>query len=239
MSESVKVKALTTESARGLRNIGPPPMVIEELLPVGSITLVSGQPYSGKTFFALEAARAVATDAPFMGKWKVTRPGNVLIVEQDSPKYDTGRALWAMLAQGAAGEDPNEPSAVDNIRISWHPGLDLASRLDAMRIIETANHMWSGGVAEYQRVDVDAEGNVTVSPEQYEYGYDGASLIILDSSRSLHRGKEDKSDDMEVVLQNIKFIREKTGAAIILIAHDNATGEKTRGSTAILSLIHI
>jgi len=203
-------------------------MVIEELLPVGALTLVSGQPYSGKTFFALEAARAVATGQPFMGKWKVERPGNVLIVEQDSPKYDTGRALWAMLSDRADSDE------VDAISIAWHPGLDLASRLDAMRIIATARSLHTyRGVTINKTLNVDKEGNITELMEEYDHGYAGASLIILDSARSLHRGKEDKSDDMEQVMQNIKLIREHTGAAIILIAHDNASGEKTRGSTAI------
>jgi len=210
-------------------------MVIEELLPVGALTLVSGQPYSGKTFFALEAARAVATGAPFMGKWKVERPGNVLIVEQDSPKYDTGRALWAMLAEQVNNDDPRaEWSSADPIRIAWHPGLDLAARLDAMRIIATANSLYTWrGESYYERPVLDDTGDVIMVREEFDHGYRGASLIILDSSRSLHRGKEDKSDDMEAVMQNIKLIRMETGAAIILIAHDNAGGEKTRGSTAI------
>ena len=234
----LKVKLIPVEGTRGLKTLGPPPMVIEELIPVGSITLVSGQPYSGKTFFALEAARAVATGSLFMGKWKVERPGNVLIVEQDSPKYDTGRALWAMLAEQAAAEDPalveDEGSIVDPIYTAWHPGLDLSSRLDALRIAATANslHTWRG-LRDYPYAAVDNEGNVTHEWEEIDDGYYGVSLIILDSSRSLHRGEENESGDMEQVLQNIKLIREKTGAAIILIAHDNAAGEKTRGSTAI------
>src|SRR6185369_2766032 len=168
---------------------------------------VSGQPYSGKTFFALEAARAVATGSLFMGKWKVERPGNVLIVEQDSPKYDTGRALWAMLAEQAAAEDPalveDEGSIVDPIYTAWHPGLDLSSRLDALRIAATANslHTWRG-LRDYPYAAVDNEGNVTHEWEEIDDGYYGVSLIILDSSRSLHRGEENESGDMEQVLQN-------------------------------------
>lgn len=214
-------------------------MVIEELLPVGAITLLSGQPYSGKTFVALEIARAVATGEPFMGKWNVDQPGNVLIVEQDSPKYDTGRALWAMVAEqyqneSEAAREALGASILDGIRIAWHPGLDLKSAADAMRIIETANGMYTWrGEGDFVDFSVDPDGNITQSEVNVDFGYKGARVIILDSARSLHRGKENESDDMEKVLQNIKQIRERTGAAIVLIAHDNASGEKTRGSTAI------
>lgn len=219
-------------------------MVIEELLPAGSITFISGAKYTGKTFFALEAARVVATGGPdtevlFMGKWKVERPGNVLIVEQDSPRYDTGRALWCMLAYQYANEDAKDreesmSSIVDPIYISWHPDLDLLKRLDAMRVVQAANALYTWrGEAIYERPEVDNAGNIVVVREEHDLGYRGASLIILDSARALNRGKENESDDMETFVQNLKFIRQHTGAALIVIAHDNADGTKTRGSTAI------
>ena len=263
---SIKVPPIRVEEARELRLVGPPPMVIEELLPTGSITFISGAKYTGKTFFALEAARAVAT-APtpthgpivdprasnevtgassergydptkFMGKWRIERPGNVLIVEQDSPRYDTGRALWCMLAKQYAEEDAairdDEGSLVDPIYISWHPDLDLLKRLDAMRVVQTANDLYTWrGEASYERPEVDERGDVIRSCEYHDFGYRGASLIVLDSARALNRGKENESDDMEIFVQNLKYIRQHTGAAIIVIAHDNAGGTKTRGSTAI------
>ena len=238
-----QVPLIPIEGARGLKIVGPPPMVIEELLPAGSITFVSGAKYTGKTFFALEAARAVATGGPdtdvlFMGKWKVTRPGNVLIVEQDSPRYDTGRALWCMLAKQYAGEDPqvreDEGSLVDPIYVSWHPDLDLLKRLDAMRVVQAANNLYTWrGEGNYERPEVDADGNIIRERVYHDFGYRGASLIVLDSARALNRGKENESDDMETFVQNLKFIRQHTGAAVIVIAHDNADGTKTRGSTAI------
>jgi len=240
--QAPRVVPLSLEGARGLRTVGPPPMVIEELLPAGSITFISGAKYTGKTFFALEAARAVATgaspDVLFMGKWRVTRPGNVLIVEQDSPRYDTGRALWCMLAKQYAEEDPqvreDEGSIIDPISIAWHPDLDLLKRLDAMRVVQAANDLYTWrGAGLYSRPEVDADGNVVQVVEDHDIGYRGASLIVLDSARALNRGKENESDDMETFVQNLKYIRQHTGAAVIVIAHDNADGTKTRGSTAI------
>lgn len=243
MTEVPRVPPISLESARLLKTVGPPPMVIEELLPAGSITFISGAKYTGKTFFALEAARAVATGGPntevlFMGKWRVERPGNVLIVEQDSPRYDTGRALWCMLAQQYEDEDKrtreDEGSIIDPIYISWHPDLDLLKRLDAMRVVQAANDLYTWrGISNYATYETDKDGNVTTVQAQEDFGYRGASLIILDSARALNRGKENESDDMETFVQNLKYIRQHTSAAIIVIAHDNADGTKTRGSTAI------
>ena len=55
------------ETAASLAHIQQPPMLISEILPEGSITCVYAPTYSGKTFFALEAAKAIAFDLPFMG----------------------------------------------------------------------------------------------------------------------------------------------------------------------------
>ena len=236
------VRPIALEGARSLRGVGPPDMVIDQILPQGGITLVTGQKYTSKTFFALEAARAVATGEPFMGRWKVMAPGNVLIVEQDSPRYDTGRALWALLANQFHEESEEdrsvEGSCVDPIYVAWHPDLNLQNRLDAMRVADTAKKLYTfrgEGLYLTNQIDETPGGSfiTSIAKEEHDWGYRGARLIILDSARSLHRGEENDSGEMENFVQNVKFIRKETGAAIIIIAHDSAIGTRTRGSTAL------
>lgn len=237
------IRPLLLKGARDLRSIGKPLMLIEDIIPVGSIVLVSGPAYSGKTFFALEAARAIATGESFMGRFPVERPGNVLIVEQDSPEYDTGRAMWSMLKrqwheEGDQARADQGFSVVDPIRFSWHPDLNILNRLDATRIIVTANknYTWRGE-AVYSRPEITWAQDGSVSKverivEEQDFGWAGTSLIVLDTMRALHKGEENDSGEMEAVIQNLKYIRRETGAAIIAIAHDGVTGERTRGSTA-------
>jgi len=238
-----KFKPYEVKRARDLRALGRPAMLIDELIPVGSITLISGAAYSRKTWFALEAMRAVATGDKFMGEFEVRSQGNVLLIEQDSPLYDTGPGLWGMLKQmwkeeGDAEREAQGYSIIDPIYSVWHPGVNLLNRADTSRIVATGLSLSTFRGAGMGRWTVPVTNEVGEvigydrSEDEWDFSFDGVKLIVLDSSRALHGGDENDSKEMETVIQNLKYIRQHTNAAIILIAHDGATGLRTRGSTA-------
>jgi RecA/RadA recombinase len=241
-----KVKPLPVEGAGALVDIQPPPMLIEGLIPRGAVVLVAGPTYSGKTFFALELARAVATGDPFLGEFPVAHRGNVLIVEQDAPKYDTGQVMWSMLKrqwneEGDAERASQGYSVIDPLYFSWHPGIDITKRLDVARIAATARSLRTdrGEFAERSfNPTYDPETGSLIdlgeSVEFTEHAYKGAALIILDTLRALAvTAREDKSDDMEPIMQSLKLLRASTNATVLLIHHDNAAATRLRGSTAI------
>lgn len=234
-------KIIETEGSGALENIPKPWMLIDGLLPQGAVCVLAGRGYSGKTFLAMEAARAIVTGQPFLGHYKVPSfsRGNVLFIEQDSPKYDTGNAIWAMIKEQWKAEktDLEVQHPLEGLRIAWHPGLNLMQRLDAYRIAKTANSLFThlNNVVEDELI-FSEEGDVIgrrPTGDIEEEGYRGAKLIILDTLRALNTGKEDKSDDMEPIVQNLKLIRHLTGATILLIHHTGAGDERTRGSTAV------
>jgi hypothetical protein len=64
----------------------------------------------------------------------------------------------------------------------------------------------------------------------------GIQFLILDPFRRLHRRNENSStgkDGMDVVLANIDRIIVKTGVTVLVVHHTGASGERTRGSTAV------
>src|SRR3989304_9843356 len=77
-------------AARLLAGVPMPPMLIEGLVPRRGLVMFSADPYVGKTFLALEAARAVASHPPFLGRFQAWG-GKVLFVEEDSPAWDLGK----------------------------------------------------------------------------------------------------------------------------------------------------
>jgi len=235
---------LEIESVNSLQGIQKPPMLVDNLLPKGSITLLAGPTYSGKTFFAMELARAVALGTKFMGHFNIAERGNVLFIEQDSPKYDTGRALWAMLHDYETDEERGARgfSDLDSLYVSWHPGLNLKNPLDLARIAVTANKLntFRGIYFSQPQYEIDSQGEPYLADDgEHDEGYQGAALIILDTFRSLHTAEENSSTEMEAIMQGIKQLRQATGAAIVRIHHGPkpTLGQPdfigVRGSTAI------
>jgi hypothetical protein len=236
---------IKTETLADIPGMDPPRMLIEGLIPVGAIAVVAGPSYSGKTFVGLEAASAYAyRNRAFMGRFDMDRPADqkhVLFIQQDAPRYDTGRALWAMnpeipwtydpMFDGYAEIDP-EPDEQEAywyamgrqhlIHFAWHQGLDLTNEDHCLNIIDTANGLSTDLGCDLRNGDLRRA--------------EGTGLIIFDSFRSVHTGAEDKSDEMEPVIANLKSIRAATNATIMVIHHapkDPKDHFGLRGSTAI------
>lgn len=211
------------ETAASLAHIQQPPMLISEILPESSITCVYAPTYSGKTFFALEAAKAIAFDLPFMGNWKIDAPGNVIFIEQDSPPYDTGRALYAMLKlhikRLEAQIDGSHHLAA--LGLAWHPGLSLQKGEDCTEIARVAKNRFTS---------LGHHGPV-------ERFYEGTKLIVMDTLRRL-KGSADENDatQMGTIMNNLDWIREHSGGAAILFLHHSTKATfGVRGSSAIES----
>lgn len=220
------MKPLPLESAATLAHIAKPPMLITDLIPERSITFIAGPTYSGKTFFALELARAVAFNQPFMGHFPVERPGNVLFIEQDSPKYDTGRALYSMilplLPQLEACADGAHP--LQALQLSWFPGVNLTRPEDVGRIAHTAKHL---------STPLGYRGRDEITD-------DGCRLIILDTFRRHFTGNENDSDIMQTILDRLTWLVNETGASLLCLHHVSRPhpggamdSMNLRGSTAI------
>src|SRR3972149_6711151 len=69
-----------------------PPMLVDTVLPMRTLTGLSSFPGVGKTWLSLELARAVATGTKFLGQHQA-RIGNVVFVGQDASVHDYGRQL--------------------------------------------------------------------------------------------------------------------------------------------------
>lgn len=62
-----------------------PGMLIEGMIPLHGACLIVGAPKSGKTLLAAQAAIAIASGTPLLGRYKILHQGPVLMVEQDDP----------------------------------------------------------------------------------------------------------------------------------------------------------
>jgi KaiC/GvpD/RAD55 family RecA-like ATPase len=94
----MQVSRLKAVGVDGLFAMGAPPeWIISGVIPENGVVMISADPYSSKTFFALEACLAVATGTPFMGHFPV-RKGRTLYIGEDSPAWDVAAQVRKLLA---------------------------------------------------------------------------------------------------------------------------------------------
>jgi hypothetical protein len=65
--------------------VSKPESLIDGILPATGASLIVGAPKSGKTLAAVQMAIAVAAGSDLYGRYKILKPGPVLVVEKDDP----------------------------------------------------------------------------------------------------------------------------------------------------------
>lgn len=239
------VQPMPCDGIGSIKSLPKPPMLIDEIIPRGALVMISGPSHVGKTFFAIEIMKALALKEPWGGYFSVPQSENALLIEQDAPKADAGRVIWSMVKNSYI--DPlvwqqDSPTGVEQqpleaLNFLWHKGLNLFNGQDAAKIASTGRScLFNMGYRTYLTPpQFDSHGDL-LDPggqEHLKSTRHGVGLIVYDSFRSLHTGDEDESGDMEAIVQELKWIREETGATQLILHHDNASGLRPRGSTAI------
>lgn len=86
--------------------IQPPPPLFDGLLLHRTLTMVSGEPYTGKTLFLIATALSLATGKPLLGRFPPKELRRVLFIGQDAPTWDyAGQALKLTRGYGIKPEE--------------------------------------------------------------------------------------------------------------------------------------
>jgi len=109
----MKMKQYTPKFGSELYDVKVPPMLIDPFLPAGCLGGLSGGPGVGKSWFALEACRAVATGTPFLGRFVVNTSKPVLYIGSDSSEFDYGRC-WRRLTKA-------QYDSLGGLQVGTHP----------------------------------------------------------------------------------------------------------------------
>lgn len=226
------MEALQPVSAvRLFAGVPMPPMLIEGLVPRGGLVMLASDPSVGKTFVGLEAARAVASHTPFLGKFQAWG-GRVLFVEEDEPEWALGKQFVKLAGDQNQAERISLMDTMGNdseVVTSLEENLYfLVNRRISLDTVE--------GAARLGR----AAASIGSDPEHM-----GADLIVMDTLRSMHSGEENDSTWMAFILGNLRLIQDMTGAAILILHHHNkptkenggSLSYRVRGSTAILGAL--
>jgi hypothetical protein len=91
----------TLPAARVAETTAPVRWLLDGLFLAGGAGILGGAPKTGKSFFALELAVAVASGTPGAGHWAVTSPGPVLLLAAEDPLAVVVQRLAALAAARA------------------------------------------------------------------------------------------------------------------------------------------
>lgn len=199
----------------------PPSFLLEPWARSRSLTLLSAEPFVGKSALLTAIACSVAYGHPFLGY--APRRARVLYFALDSPAWDT-RGLILKIKAGlgipAIEPDPNlMPER--NLCIMTARNMDLLMG-DIYASI--------AAVSDFTPVQVSEDGDE-------DHVADTPSLILVDTLRSIHHGEENDAREMSLVMEHLRFLSE-AGYAVVLAHHTAKSamltgGYAARGSTVI------
>jgi hypothetical protein len=221
-------------------DVPAPEMLIEDLLPRRTVTGLTAYPGIGKTWFALELARAVVTAGKVCGRHQA-KPGSVVYVGQDASVQDYAQQLRKLirdeydLMQHEVNNRVRETNPFeDRMHFIVQPGILLEEKKKVIQLASTVMSIKHSEQREMIEFDGELQHTVTVA--------EGVDLIILDTLSSMTRTNQNDNTAMETVFGNLKWLREVTRAGIILVHHNSKptefnSGEDWRGATSQIAAL--
>jgi hypothetical protein len=196
-----------------LMQLESPQWLAPQLIPENGFAVLFGKPKSGKTFFALELSICVATGKPFHGL-PIKQGRALYLAGEGGPARMRERVTTLLKARGIADHELKDhdgrPAPVG------HEGFD-----QWLMVSSAINLCDPKSVGEFLRLN----------PGRFE-------LIVIDTlARCMPGGDENATKDMNAAVSGCDRIREKTGAAVLLIHHEGWKEKRPRGASALFGAV--
>jgi len=208
----------------------PPPVqqyVIQDLLPEPVAAAIVAPGGTGKSFWLMQLAVAVASGSPFMG-CAVERPGGVLMLAAEDDRAELARRLHSIVSTSDNPFDQRSDKAREATGRNFYP----VSRL-----------------ADDNRITIKGtDGSITTNTALVETIIKTAKqvpnlrLIILDPVSRFRAGEENASEDNTRFVEALEKIRKETGVTVLVAHHsrkgaDGETQDSIRGSSAFVDAL--
>lgn len=190
----------------------PKSFAIERFAPLAEVTLFTGAGSSGKSLLAQQIATAAASGQNCLGMRILAGPSIYLTCEDDVDQLH-----WRQ----------------HHICQAMH--LDMASLSGKLHMVSLR------GALDNPITTVSEDGEIKLSAS-YRRLYamiekTSAKLVFLDNVAHLFVGNENDRGDVTRFINILNRLAGNTGAAVILIAHPNKSGDNYSGSTAWLNAV--
>lgn len=129
-----QARKLQVTTLAEIRDFPDPTFLIENVLIEGTITLLGSYAGKGKTVAALSLARSVCDGFPWLGRFKVSRRGAVLLANEESPS-----SVLKVYTRAFRPEDPLFVTHFQEVRIDSATGcaelLEVIREVDPVLVI--------------------------------------------------------------------------------------------------------
>lgn len=235
-----------------LENTKPSAMLVKDVLEERNITLVHANSGTSKTSaWGYDLAAAMLAQEPWLGRFEILAQNvYIFFVSQDAPAHDVIRHSQKVFRKYFNMEDPRVREELNRrFNVLDYEGIKLGKdSVDAEKLVESIR----ARLAEVQPAvpgfkDLSAEqvkaAMATVAREaagdylppvqpDEEPISEPKVLILWDSLRKLHDGKESASDELKPVIEGLRHVNRELDATSILFHHNNRSGT-IRGDASI------
>lgn len=235
-----------------LENTRPGAMLVKEVLEEGNILLVhAGSGMSKTSAWGYDLAASILADEPFLGRFEILAKNvYIFFVSQDAPAHDVVRHSQKVF-RGHFDLSDRETRRELNARFNVldYEGISLGKNSpDAERLVESIRKRLlevSPEAPKFQdlsprqvraaeasiRRQSDWQDLPSVMPDERPLG-EPKVLVLWDSLRKLHDGKESASDELKPVIEGLRHVNRELEATSVLFHHNNRAGT-IRGDASI------
>lgn len=212
----------------------PPPALDFVLpgLPAGAVGALVAPGSSGKSFFTLQLAAALALGIPVAGGAlpAPTKTGKTVLLASEESRAMLAVRLHALIAWLESAND----------------FLPLEERIERERVVAVLSEHLQVYPLAGETIRLLEDGVVTPRLGEIAELCEGARLVVIDPLRRFHSGDENGSADMTAIVQAIESITHRTGCAALITHHTNKAAtlsgngdiqQAIRGSSALTDAI--
>jgi hypothetical protein len=191
-----------------------PQWMIEGLWSDKSHGIIAGEPKTRKSYVSIDIALSVATGTDCLGRFKVVKPGPVLMIQEEISDAEMRKRLRFIAASKGLGGKVHRKG--DELSVYLPEPVPLYLR---------------------NRKQLDLSSNETFQMLHKQITNKNISLLILDPLQlMLGEVDENKASEVRPILYNFLQLKEETGVGIIIIHHYSKANDKNprKGGQRIL-----
>lgn len=191
-----------------------PQWMIEGLWSDKSHGIIAGEPKTRKSYVSIDIALSVATGTDCLGRFKVTKPGPVLMIQEEISDAEMRKRLRFIAASKGLGGTVHKKG--DELSVHLPEPVPLYLR---------------------NRKQLDLSSDETFQMLHKHITEKEISLLILDPLQlMLGEVDENKASEVRPILYNFLQLKEETGTGVMIIHHYSKASDKSprRGGQRML-----